>query len=103
MTEKGKQRLKGKTAIITGGDSGIGRAAAIMFAREGASGITITYLPEEETDAKDAKEMIEDSGAKCNAVAADLMDQAACKKLVDDHLRSFGKVDILANNASKQL
>ncbi|KAF9471729.1 NAD(P)-binding protein [Pholiota conissans] len=100
---QGSGKLKGKTAIITGADSGIGRAAAIMFAREGCSGITITYLPEEEADAKDAKKIIEDSGAKCNITSADLMDEAACKKVVDDHLRAFGKLNILVNNASKQL
>jgi len=95
--------LKGKTAIVTGGDSGIGRAAAIMFAREGASGITITYLPEEEADVKDAKKMIEDSGAQCNTVCADLMDYSACQKLVENHIQKFGKLNILVNNASKQL
>ncbi|KDR85811.1 hypothetical protein GALMADRAFT_84969 [Galerina marginata CBS 339.88] len=100
---KGSGKLKGKTAIITGGDSGIGRAAAIMFGREGCSGITITHLPEEAEDAKDAKKMIEDSGAKCNILSVDLMDEAACKTLVQDHLRKFGKLDILVNNASKQI
>lgn len=96
-------RLKGKTAIVTGGDSGIGRSAAIMFAREGATGITISYLPEEAEDAKDAKKMIEDSGASCNVVEADLMDEAACKRLLDSHLKAFGKLDVLVNNASKQM
>jgi len=95
--------LKGKTAIVTGGDSGIGRAAAIMFAREGASGITITYLPEEEADVKDAKKMIEDSGAQCNPICVDLMDHLACQKLVESHIQKFGKLNILVNNASKQL
>jgi len=74
-----------------------------MFAREGASGITITYLPEEEADVKDAKKMIEDSGAQCNTVCADLMDHSACQKLVDSHIQKFGKLNILVNNASKQL
>ncbi|PPQ79427.1 hypothetical protein CVT25_002697 [Psilocybe cyanescens] len=100
---KGSGKLKGKTAIITGGDSGIGRAAAIMFAREGATGITISYLPEEADDAKDAKKMIEDSGATCNVVEVDLMEEKNCKSVVDSHLQKFGKLDILVNNASKQI
>jgi len=74
-----------------------------MFAREGASGITITYLPEEEADVKDAKKMIEDSGAQCNTVCVDLMDHSACQKLVESHIQKFGKLNILVNNASKQL
>jgi short chain dehydrogenase len=72
-------RLKGKTAIITGGDSGIGRAAAIMFPREGCTGITITHLPEELEDAKDAKASLEAAGAEVNLVAGDLM-QSPCGK-----------------------
>lgn len=74
-----------------------------MFAREGATGITITHLPQEAEDAKDAKKMIQDSGGKCNLVEADLMDEAACKRLVESHLNAFGKLDILVNNASKQM
>jgi len=100
---QGSQKLKNKTAIVTGGDSGIGRAAAIMFAREGATGITISYLPEEEADALDAKKMIEDAGAKCNIIKLDLMGEKACKALVDSHIQQFGKLDILVNNASKQI
>ncbi|KJA28385.1 hypothetical protein HYPSUDRAFT_33754 [Hypholoma sublateritium FD-334 SS-4] len=100
---RGSGKLKGKTAIITGGDSGIGRAAAVMFSREGCTGITITYLPEEKEDAKDAKKMIEDSGVTCNVVEGDLMDQSSCQKLVETHIQKFGKLDILVNNASKQL
>ena len=74
-----------------------------MFAREGAVGITIAYLPEEQPDAEDAKKMIEDSGTKVNLVAADLMDESSCKKVVDSHIKAFGKLDILVNNASKQM
>ncbi|KAF9015667.1 hypothetical protein BDQ17DRAFT_1341443 [Cyathus striatus] len=85
----------GKTAIITGGDSGIGRAAAIQFSREGCSGITIVYLPEEE--------LVEESGAKVNLFAADLMEESNCKALVESHLKNFGKLNILVNNASKQI
>ncbi|KAF9535597.1 NAD(P)-binding protein [Crepidotus variabilis] len=100
---QGTGKLKGKTAIITGGDSGIGRSAAILFSREGASGITITYLPEEEADVKDAKKMIEDSGAKCNIICLDLMEESSCKQLVESHIQNFGKLNILVNNASKQI
>jgi len=100
---EGSGKLKGKTAIITGGDSGIGRSAAIMFAREGCTGITIVHLPQEEPDAKDAKAAIESSGAKVNLVAGNLEDNRACEELVRSHLQAFGKLDILVNNASKQL
>ncbi|KAF9055811.1 hypothetical protein BJ165DRAFT_1521782 [Panaeolus papilionaceus] len=100
---KGSGKLQGKTAVITGGDSGIGRAAAIMFAREGCTGITITYLPEEEPDAKDAKRLIEESGAKCQIVCADLIEENACKALIDNHIQKFGQLDIVVNNASKQI
>lgn len=96
-------RLKNKTAIITGGDSGIGRAAAIMFAREGASGITITFLPEERPDAEDAKKMIEESGAKVHIVECDLMEESHCRMVVDEHIKHFTTLDIVVNNASKQM
>ena len=95
--------LKGKTALITGGDSGIGRAAANMFAREGCSGISITYLPEEEADAQDVKKQIEQTGAKVNLIKGDLMDSSHCKAVIDSHLKEFGKLNILVNNASKQM
>ncbi|KAF8627478.1 hypothetical protein AX17_006290 [Amanita inopinata Kibby_2008] len=100
---KGAGKLQGKTAIITGGDSGIGRTAAIMFSREGCTGITISYLPEEKKDAEDAKEMIEKSGAKVLLAAIDLMKEENCKALVDKHIQMFGKLNILVNNASKQI
>lgn len=96
-------RLKNKTALITGGDSGIGRAAAIMFAREGARGITITYLSEERPDAEDAKKMIEESGAKVHIVECDLMEESHCKMVVDEHIKQFKTLDIVVNNASKQM
>lgn len=96
-------RLKGKTAIITGGDSGIGRTAAIMFAREGCTGLTITHLPEELEDATDAKASLEAAGAEVNLVSGDLEQTHHCKALVDSHLKRFGKLNILVNNASKQM
>jgi len=99
---KGSGKLEGKTAIVTGGDSGIGRAAAIAFAREGCSGITIAHLPQELEDAQGAKKQIEEAGAQVNLVSVDLMEEANCKKLVESHLQKFGKLNILVNNASNK-
>ncbi|KII96044.1 hypothetical protein PLICRDRAFT_98637 [Plicaturopsis crispa FD-325 SS-3] len=99
----GSNKLHGKTALITGGDSGIGRAAAIMFAREGARGISIVYLPQEEPDAKDAKALIEASGAQVLLLPADLMDENNCKAVVDKHIARFETLNVLVNNASKQI
>jgi len=100
---QGSGKLQGKTAIVTGGDSGIGRAAAIMFAREGCTGITITYLPNEKEDAEEAKRDIEHAGAKANIIEVDLMQERDCQKVVDSHMGAFGKLNILVNNASKQI
>ncbi|ORX40166.1 putative oxidoreductase [Kockovaella imperatae] len=99
---QGSGKLKGKTAIVTGGDSGIGRAAAQMFAREGAD-VTIVYLPHEEEDAQRTKKAIEADGAKCLCVPFDLMKAENCKSVVDKHIEAYGKLDILVNNASKQI
>ncbi|KAK4687766.1 hypothetical protein P7C73_g2351, partial [Tremellales sp. Uapishka_1] len=98
----GSGKLTGKTAIITGGDSGIGRSAAQMFAREGAD-VTIVYLPEEEEDAQKVKALIEKDGRECQTLALDLMVASNCEKIVEKHLAKFGKLDILVNNASKQI
>ncbi|TRM64620.1 hypothetical protein BD626DRAFT_492466 [Schizophyllum amplum] len=99
---QGTGKLKNKAIIVTGGDSGIGRAAAIAFAREGAAGITITYLPQEKADAEDAKKDIEASGAKVVLVKVDLINEEDCKRVVDEHVKAFGRIDVLVNNASKQ-
>ena len=96
-------RLKGKTAIVTGGDSGIGRSAAIMFAMEGARGVTITYLPDEKPDAEDAAKAIEAAGAKALIVECNLEEESACRRLVDEHIKAFGTLNVLVNNASKQV
>jgi short-subunit dehydrogenase involved in D-alanine esterification of teichoic acids len=96
-------RLKGKTALVTGGDSGIGRAAAIMFAMEGARGVTITYLPQEKPDAEDAAKAIEAAGSKALIVECNLENEADCRKIVDEHIKAFGTLNILVNNASKQM
>lgn len=98
---RGNNKLKDMKAIITGGDSGIGRSVAILYAREGAD-VTIVYLPEEETDAKATKQAVEAEGQTCLLVAGNLMDNDTCKSAVDQHVKKFGRVDILVNNASKQ-
>ncbi|WVN88737.1 uncharacterized protein L203_103950 [Cryptococcus depauperatus CBS 7841] len=98
----GSGKLKGKTAIITGGDSGIGRAAAQMFAREGAD-MTIVYLPEEEEDAQRVKKAIQQDGQDVLLLAHDLMKSEEAADVVRKHIDHFGKLDILVNNASKQI
>jgi len=100
---QGSGKLKGKTCLVTGGDSGIGRSAAIMFAMEGAKGVTITYLPEEKEDAEDAAKAIETAGAKALIVECDLTQREDCKRIVDEHIKAFGTLNVLVNNASKQI
>ncbi|WP_332019513.1 SDR family oxidoreductase [Kaistella sp.] len=91
-------KLKGKTAIITGGDSGIGKATALLFAAEGAD-IVISYLSET-SDAKETKKEIETLGRKCILVKGDLGRENNCKKVITETIKNFGKLDILVNNAS---
>ena len=98
---KGSGRLAGKKALITGGDSGIGRAVALAFAREGAD-VLISYLSEE-TDAQETARVVEAAGRKCVAVAGDIQDEAHCRAIVDRAVKEFGKVDILVNNAAFQM
>jgi NAD(P)-dependent dehydrogenase (short-subunit alcohol dehydrogenase family) len=98
---KGSGRLLGRRALITGGDSGIGRAAAIAFAREGAD-VAIGYLPVEEPDAREVVELIRAAGRKAVALPGDIRDEAFCQKLVADAVRQLGGLDILVNNAGKQ-
>jgi len=97
-------KLKGKKAIITGGDSGIGRSTAVLFAMEGADSL-IAYLPEEEDDAQETKKRVESYGQKCHLLATDLTDRANCKKVIDEALKVFGggQIDILFNNAAYQM
>lgn len=96
----GSDRLKGKTALITGGDSGIGRAVAVLFAREGAD-IAILYLNENE-DAQATKRLVEREGRKCVTIAGDVGDPAFCRSAVDKVIQEFGKLDVLVNNAAEQ-
>jgi NADP-dependent 3-hydroxy acid dehydrogenase YdfG len=98
-TYKAAGKLKGKKALITGGDSGIGAASAILFAREGADS-TIVYLPDEEKDAQATKKEIEELGAKCYLIARDLTKKEHCKEIVDFALEKMGSIDILFNNAA---
>ncbi len=97
---EGSGRLKGKVAIITGGDSGIGRATAALFAREGAD-IAIFYLCEGE-DAARTRNIVEKEGAKCLSIAGDLGDPAFCEEAIQKVIKTFGKLDILVNNAGEQ-
>ncbi|KAJ5550145.1 hypothetical protein N7535_001917 [Penicillium sp. DV-2018c] len=101
QTYKAAGKLAGKKAIITGGDSGIGRAVAILFAMEGASSL-ITYLPEEEKDAQETKRRVEEIGQACHCLATDLRDKKNCQKVIDTALEKLGGIDILVNNAGTQ-
>jgi len=97
----GSGRLAGRKALITGGDSGIGRAVAIAFAREGAD-VAINYLPQEEEDARAVVELIEQAGRRAVALPGDLRDAAFCRRLVDDAVKGLGGLDLLVNNAARQ-
>lgn len=98
---KGSGRLAGRKALITGGDSGIGRAAAIAYAREGAD-VAINYFPTEEPDAKEVIDLIKAAGRKAIAIPGDLRDEAFCNKLVQDAVNGLGGLDIIVNNAGRQ-
>ncbi|MEJ7676909.1 MAG: SDR family oxidoreductase [Segetibacter sp.] len=98
---KGSGKLTGRKAIITGGDSGIGRAVAIAFAREGAD-VLISYLNEDE-DAKETAKYVERAGRKAVLVPGDIQDEAHCKQIVDRALQELGQIDILVNNAAYQM
>ncbi len=97
---KGSNKLKGKVAIITGGDSGLGRAAAVAFTKEGAS-IVIPYYNEHK-DAEETKRYIENLGGQCILLSGDITDKNFCKNIVNKTLKTFGKIDILVNNAGVQ-
>jgi len=97
----GSGRLAGRRALITGGDSGLGRAAAIAFAREGAD-VAISYLPAEEPDAVEVVKLIEAEGRKAVALPGDIQTAAFCRQLVSDAVAQLGGLDILVSNAAKQ-
>lgn len=98
---KGSGRLAGRKALITGGDSGIGRAVAIAYAREGAD-VAINYLPEEESDAAEVIQLIEAEGRKAIAIPGDIRNEAFCQQLVKEAASKLGGLDILVNNAGRQ-
>jgi NAD(P)-dependent dehydrogenase (short-subunit alcohol dehydrogenase family) len=98
---KGSGRLAGRKALITGGDSGMGRAAAIAYAREGAD-VAINYLPDEEPDAQEVVALIKKAGRKAVAIPGDLRDESFCKRLVEEAVKGLGGLDILVNNAARQ-
>lgn len=97
---EGSNKLKNKVALITGGDSGIGRAVAVAFAMEGAD-VAISYLDEHE-DAEETRKLIQNAGRKCLLLAGDIGDEGFCKSLIDDTIANFGRLDVLVNNAAQQ-
>jgi hypothetical protein len=101
-TYQGSGRLEGKRAVITGGDSGIGRAIALAFAREGAD-VVLAYLPAEEEDADEAVAVVEAAGRKAVKAPGDLQDPAYCRELIETAVRELGGIDVLVNNAAYQM
>ena len=101
QTYKAAGKLTGKKAIITGGDSGIGRAIAILFAMEGADSFLV-YLPEEQKDAEETKEEVEKYGGKCYLFPTDIRNRENCQKAVDEAKSKMGAINILVNNAAYQ-
>jgi NAD(P)-dependent dehydrogenase (short-subunit alcohol dehydrogenase family) len=97
---RGSGKLDGKIALITGGDSGIGRAVAVAFAKEGAD-VVIAYL-DEERDAEETRALVEKEGRRCLSVAGDIRKEAFCRKLVERAVEEFGRLDVLVNNAADQ-
>ncbi|HVT14135.1 MAG TPA: SDR family oxidoreductase [Fimbriimonadaceae bacterium] len=97
---RGSDKLKGKTALITGGDSGIGRSVALHFAREGAD-IAVVYLSEDE-DAEETKKKVEAEGRRCLLIKCDVGDESACREAASRAVAEFGHLDVLVNNAAEQ-
>jgi NAD(P)-dependent dehydrogenase (short-subunit alcohol dehydrogenase family) len=98
---KGSGKLEGMSAIVTGGDSGIGRAVAVLYAREGAD-VALVYLPDEQQDAEETRRHIEAEGRRALLVPGDVRDPAFCRQAVEQAVKEFGKLDILVNNAAFQ-
>jgi hypothetical protein len=101
-TYRGTGRLEGKKAVITGGDSGIGRAVALAFAREGAD-VLISYLESEEKDAQETVRLVEDAGRTAVTAPADLREEAQCQAVIDRAVQEFGRIDVLVSNAAYQM
>jgi NAD(P)-dependent dehydrogenase (short-subunit alcohol dehydrogenase family) len=98
---QGSDKLVGKVALITGGDSGIGRAVAVLFAREGAD-VAIGHLAEEDTDANETVKLVEAEGRRCLTLSGDVGDEAFCQDAVARTVRELGRLDVLVNNAAEQ-
>ncbi|MFI1371936.1 SDR family oxidoreductase [Streptomyces longwoodensis] len=99
---RGSGRLEGRKTVITGGDSGIGRAVALAFAREGAD-VLFTYLDEEVEDAQETTRLVQEAGRKAVAVSCDIREEANCRALIDRAVEEFGHIDVLVNNAAYQM
>ncbi|MBQ0986864.1 SDR family oxidoreductase [Streptomyces sp. F63] len=99
---RGSGRLEGRRTVVTGGDSGIGRAVALAFAREGAD-VLFTHLEEEEKDARETARLVEDAGRRAVPVSCDIREEANCRALVDRAVGEFGRIDVLVNNAAFQM
>src|SRR5947209_2440941 len=98
---KGAGKLHGRSALVTGGDSGIGRAVAVLFAREGAD-VAVVYLKEEQSDADQTKAAVEKEGRKCLLLPGDVKSAQFCRDAVERTVNEFGKLDIRVNNAAYQ-
>jgi predicted ATP-dependent serine protease len=99
---EGRGLLENKAVLITGGDSGIGRSIAVLYAMEGADSF-IAYLPEEEEDAKETVKLVEEKGQKCYTYPTDLKERENCKKVVEEAVKQMGGIDILVNNHAYQM
>lgn len=97
---RGAEKLKDKVALITGGDSGIGRAVAILFAKEGAD-VAISYL-DEHKDANETRRQVEEEGRRCLTLSGDIRSEGACREMVSKTVKEFGRLDVLVNNAAEQ-
>ncbi len=102
LSYRGSGRLQGRKAVVTGGDSGIGRAVALAFAREGAD-VLISYLESEDADAQETVRLIQDAGGRAVTVPGDLTEEEQCQRVVDRAVAEFGRIDVLVNNAAYQM